>query len=130
MGLFGSAVVDYCIVVITHEDDLIYHNMTKEQYLGDSNSQLRCFVNKCGDRCIVVNSITKNDNERKEKLIELLQCIDNISENKQTPYYTHQLFKQAAQDEAKRRLKDEQDLRNDLGEAEIRNQVTFHVKSF
>lgn len=127
--LFGESVVDYCIVMITHEDDLKYDNTTLEEYLGNSTSQLRSFVNKCSGRCIAVNSKTKDSNERKEKLTELLECIDNISRSKQTSYYTHELFEKAAQDEIERRQNEEQRVRYELGEKEICIQVSIDIKS-
>ncbi|CAF1068043.1 unnamed protein product [Rotaria sordida] len=121
--LFGSSVVDYCIVVITHEDDLRDDDKTLDEYLGDSTSQLRCFVNKCGGRCTAVNSKTKDSDERKTKLTELLGCIDNIFRKKQTSYYTHELFERAAQDEAEQRQKEEERVRREWGEEEIRTEI-------
>lgn len=128
--LFSESVVDYCIIVITHEDDLTDDNTTKEQFLGDQTSELRCLVDKCGNRCIAVNSKTKDSDERKKKLSELIEYIDSIAKSKQTSYYTHDLFEKAAQDEIKRRQNEEKKIRDELGEAEIRMEVSIIIKSF
>ena len=105
--LFGESIVDYCIVVITHEDDLKYDGQTLGEYLAGSTTSFRSFIDRCGGRCIAVNSKTKNNDERTTKLTELLNYIDSISEKQQKPFYTHELFEKAAQDEAQRRAKNE-----------------------
>jgi len=123
MRLFGSQVVHYCIVVITHEDDLIEDEITLQEYLGDVKSPLRTFVDKCGGRCIAVNSKIKVSEERSKKLNELLLYIDKIAHSNQTPYFTDEKFQQAAIDEAQRLQEEEEKTRKDLGEDGIRRQV-------
>jgi len=123
--LFGAQVVSYCIVIVTHEDDMNEDEITLDQYLGEANSPLRTFVNRCGGRCIAVNSKTNVPEERKEKLNELLRYIDEIARSNLMPYFTHEKFQQAAIDEAHRQQSEEQKTRKDLGEDDIRRQVFY-----
>lgn len=99
---FGQYLVDYCIIVLTHEDDL---REDTEQLSGDdiirnyveqAPDSLQDLFLKCNHRCILINNRAPLI-EREEKIAVLIDMIKKNEEEHGNSYYNQEMFDQAVQ---------------------------------
>lgn len=97
---FSEEVLKFAIVLFSHGDQL-----DEEQKIEDfvhQNEGLRELVEKCGNRCHVIDNKYWNNNQHEYRnnqyqVSELLQTMDNMIEANNGGYYTNNFLQQKAQ---------------------------------
>ncbi|XP_047962897.1 immune-associated nucleotide-binding protein 1-like [Salvia hispanica] len=98
--IFGPKIADYMIVVFAH-GDVLRKKLTLDDFLADNcPDQLKDTLKKCGNRTIVFDNWTEDEDKIDRQREELLSLVDTVlEENGGTPY-TDELFQQIKIDEA------------------------------
>lgn len=143
--IFGKNVLKYCIIVITHEDDIRndYDDQLSDdelivQYLNEAPQPLLDLMTNIEQRCILINNRAPYE-IREEKVARLVDMIKIIEQKNQ--YYTNQIFIKAEKqwiqwetDEIERQRRDREQRRENLRKQVIRRKrtkfVSFVLSSF
>jgi hypothetical protein len=75
--IFGERALNYCIIVFTHEDELIADGITVEQFLQNRTSSLATLIETCGERYVAFNNYASLE-EKNRKTQQLLDLIDDM----------------------------------------------------
>lgn len=92
--MFGEEAGKYCILIITREDDLKYDEVSIEKYIESSTEPFKSLLNQCQKRFLAVNNRAERD-EREGKVRQLINIVENMLCENQSPFYTNNMFKQA-----------------------------------
>ncbi|QCD95405.1 P-loop containing nucleoside triphosphate hydrolase [Vigna unguiculata] len=93
-ALFGHKIVDYMLVVFTGGDDLEANEETLDDYLDCNCPQpLQDILTLCGNRKVLFNNRTKDENERLEQVQQLLNLVDEVMLHNAGQPFTNELFK-------------------------------------
>ncbi|KAL3696552.1 hypothetical protein R1sor_010628 [Riccia sorocarpa] len=94
--IFGDKVVNYMIVLFTGGDELEESDQTLDEYLSEGAPEsLRRFIKKCGNRKVLFDNKTKDQDVKEDQVVELVNMIDDmVAANGGIPYTTD-LFKEA-----------------------------------
>ncbi|OWM67499.1 hypothetical protein CDL15_Pgr028362 [Punica granatum] len=86
--LFGNKIVNYMIAVFTGGDELEDNDETLEDYLGRECPQpLKDILNLCGNRRVLVDNKTKEQDKKTAQVQELFSLVDAvISQNGGKPF--------------------------------------------
>ncbi|XP_074343721.1 immune-associated nucleotide-binding protein 9-like [Apium graveolens] len=91
--LFGSKMTDYMILVFTGGDELEYHEIRLEDYLGrDCPKPLKELLNQCENRCVLFNNRTHSQSKKDEQVQELLSLMNLVLAKNDGKPYTDELF--------------------------------------
>ncbi|KAL7090007.1 hypothetical protein ACP275_12G012600 [Erythranthe tilingii] len=95
---FGPKIVNYMIVVFTGGDQL-EDDETLDDYLGGSGcpEPLKDTLTKCGNRQILFNNKTKDEDEKSKQRNEFLYLLDEVIRNNGGVPYTDKLFIRATE---------------------------------
>ncbi|KAL9308217.1 Immune-associated nucleotide-binding protein 8 [Arabidopsis thaliana] len=108
--LFGSKIVDYLIVVFTGGDVLEDDGMTLEDYLGDNMPDfLKRVLILCGQRMILFDNKTKDDEKKTKQVHELLKLIDLVRKQNNNIPYTDEMY-HMIKEENERHKKEQEEL--------------------
>lgn len=105
--IFGEGAAKYCIVIFTRADQL-EEGQTLDEFIH-SSSELRQFVNVCGNRKLAFNNKLAGQ-PLKRKIQELLKMIQEMVNNNNGTYYTnaeYQRIEQQRREEQRRREQEE-----------------------
>lgn len=91
--MFGSNAAQYCVVIITREEEILNDDKTVEEYLQE-NEDLKRFVARFHHRYLAINNFA-SQTERDGKVRELIQIVRNMLKENEKPYYTNEMFEQA-----------------------------------
>ncbi|BAT92909.1 hypothetical protein LR48_Vigan05g058400 [Vigna angularis] len=93
-ALFGHKIVDYMIVVFTGRDELEDNEETLDDYLGSNcPPSLEDILTLCGNRKVLFNNRTKDENKRLEQVQQLLNLVDAVMSHNAGQPFTNELFK-------------------------------------
>ncbi|XP_019624508.1 PREDICTED: GTPase IMAP family member 8-like [Branchiostoma belcheri] len=81
--IFGERFLDHTIVLITGKDGL---KSSKEEYLESTPPTLRDILNKCQERCIFFDNVTKDATVRRKQLAKLVTVAQEAVKEKNGPY--------------------------------------------
>ncbi|XP_019094862.1 PREDICTED: immune-associated nucleotide-binding protein 8-like [Camelina sativa] len=91
--LFGSKIVDYLIIVFTGGDVLEEDGMTLQEYLGGNLPDfLKRVLILCGQRVILFDNKTKDEEKKRKQVHELLKLIDQVREQNHNIPYTDEMY--------------------------------------
>ncbi|XP_010478809.1 PREDICTED: immune-associated nucleotide-binding protein 8-like [Camelina sativa] len=91
--LFGSKIVDYLIIVFTGGDVLEEDGMTLQEYLGGNLPDfLKRVLILCGQRMILFDNKTKEEEKKRKQVHELLKLIDQVREQNRNIPYTDEMY--------------------------------------
>uniref|UniRef100_A0A3B4HCL3 GTPase IMAP family member 7-like n=1 Tax=Pundamilia nyererei TaxID=303518 RepID=A0A3B4HCL3_9CICH len=117
--LFGPKAQHYMIVLFTHGDDLEDQEITVQQYVRESKTELRRVIQSCGNRLHVFNNKSKD----KQQVEELIKKIDDMVAGNAGTYYTNAMFREV--EERKQRQADRED-----EEYKFLSQLIEQIRSF
>ncbi|XP_059158593.1 uncharacterized protein LOC131942701 [Physella acuta] len=95
-SIFGENIVrDYCIIIMTYGDsfDLNKEDMNVEnfpEWLSKQSGPLKHLLIECSYRCILFRNRTKDEKEKRDQVIELLQMVRTLKHREVR--YTSSLF--------------------------------------
>jgi hypothetical protein len=95
--MFGEDAGKYCILIITREDDILYHKSSLEKHIEKSTAPFKDLLAQCQNRVLAVNNRAGED-EREKKVRELITIVKKMLGENQSPYYTSEMFQQAEKD--------------------------------
>nr|XP_043607081.1 immune-associated nucleotide-binding protein 9 [Erigeron canadensis] len=90
--LFGSKINDYMIVVFTGGDELEDNEQTLEDFLEDCPLSLKETLAMCGDRYVVFDNKTKDQQKKTLQVQELLSLVNMVLTKNNGKPYTDEIF--------------------------------------
>ncbi|XP_026432521.1 uncharacterized protein LOC113329903 isoform X2 [Papaver somniferum] len=81
--IFGEKIFDYLVVVFTGGDEL---EMTFQEFLSTCPSSLKTVLQLCKRRSLLFDNRTKDENQRKKQVQQLMKCIGQIRDENGQPY--------------------------------------------
>ncbi|QCD95313.1 P-loop containing nucleoside triphosphate hydrolase [Vigna unguiculata] len=92
--LFGEKIVDYMILVFTGKDDLKADRQTFEDYLANQPEKtLQDIIVSCGNRKVLFNNRTTDENKRWKQVQQLLNLVDGVILKNGGQPFTNEMFK-------------------------------------
>ncbi len=99
--IFGSKAADFCIVLLTREDDLKTElitgkpkKLTIKQYLDENkNGELKKLISDCGNRFLAFNNTEIRD---RTQVNHLFIMIEEMKKSNQGRFLTNEMFEEAA----------------------------------
>ncbi|KAI3964262.1 hypothetical protein MKW92_037175 [Papaver armeniacum] len=81
--IFGEKIFDYMVVVFTGGDEL---EMTIQEFLSTCPSSLQTVLQLCKNRVVLFDNRTKEEDQRKNQVQQLMKCIGKIGDENGQPY--------------------------------------------
>ncbi|RZC86868.1 hypothetical protein C5167_030220 [Papaver somniferum] len=81
--IFGEKIFDYVVVVFTGGDEL---EMTFQEFSCTCPSSLKTVLQLCKYRVLLFDNRTKDENQRKNQVQQLMKCIGQIRDENGQPY--------------------------------------------
>jgi ATP-dependent Lon protease len=95
--MFGKDADQFCILLLTGEDNLIHDGKKVEDYLETANPGLKQLLEQCQNRYITINNRPLEQAEVDKKLQQLVEMIETMLAKNQVRYYTDEQFQKAEQ---------------------------------
>ncbi|ANM62206.1 phloem protein 2-A3 [Arabidopsis thaliana] len=106
--IFGSQILDYCIVVFTGGDDLEEDDQTLDDYFRAGCPEfLTKVLRLCGGRKVLFDNKSKDEKKKVEQVKQLLARVENVGEQTGGIPYTYQLHRKI-KEENDERLREEE----------------------
>ncbi|XP_075772998.1 GTPase IMAP family member 8-like [Pelodiscus sinensis] len=109
--IFGKDAVKYMIFLFTRKENLDGGDL--QEYLKESDKDLKKLINKCGNRCCAFNNRANNE-EREAQVSELIAMIDEMVQQNGDSHYTNAMY-----DYAQRKLQKNTKTLRELCEEEM-----------
>ncbi|KAI3964267.1 hypothetical protein MKW92_037180 [Papaver armeniacum] len=81
--IFGEKIFDYMVVVFTGGDEL---DSTLPEYISMCPSSLQTVLQLCKNRVVLFDNKTKDGNQRKNQVQQLMKCVGKIRDENGQPY--------------------------------------------
>ena len=109
--ILGPELYERAVIVFTGYDDLEADDITFENYIENSNDNLKSVVNACGNRTIpFTNRLKTNRDVSKHQVKNLVKTVDEVVKSKEYTCYTNDIYKafeKKIQEEIKKRMDEE-----------------------
>ncbi|KAL1219714.1 Immune-associated nucleotide-binding protein 4 [Cardamine amara subsp. amara] len=106
--IFGAKVLDYLIVVFTGGDELQSNNQTLEAYLSTCPEFLLRMFTLCGNRRVVFDNRTKDEDKKKKQIEKLLEHVVAIERNNHGKPFTEDMHRQIQEENKKLKEKEKE----------------------
>ncbi|KAI3962971.1 hypothetical protein MKW92_036602 [Papaver armeniacum] len=81
--IFGEKIFDYIVVVFTGGDQL---DTTFSEYISTCSSSLQTVLQLCKNRVVLFDNRTKEEDQQKNQVQQLMKCIGKIGDENGQPY--------------------------------------------
>nr|XP_045016789.1 GTPase IMAP family member 9-like [Jaculus jaculus]XP_045016790.1 GTPase IMAP family member 9-like [Jaculus jaculus] len=89
-GLFGTAAMEYMIVLFTRKDDLEQQSLA--DFLDDADENLRSLIRECGGRCLAFNNRAA-EVEKEAQVQELVGLIEKMQQANGGAYFSDNIYR-------------------------------------
>ncbi|XP_076910972.1 immune-associated nucleotide-binding protein 9-like [Bidens hawaiensis] len=92
VGLFGSKIYEYMIIVFTGGDELEEDEKSLEDFLSGCSGPLKEILGLCGNRCVLFDNRTKDEAKLFSQVQQLLSHVNTVLGNNDGQPYTSEVF--------------------------------------
>nr|XP_019575652.1 PREDICTED: GTPase IMAP family member 7 [Rhinolophus sinicus] len=92
-AVFGKEAMKHMILLFTHKDEL--QDQSLEEFISESDVDLRNLVKECGDRCCAFDNISRDEAEKEAQVQELVEIIDRMVQGNGGAYFSGDIYKDA-----------------------------------
>ncbi|XP_074171254.1 GTPase IMAP family member 7 [Rhinolophus sinicus] len=92
-AVFGKEAMKHMILLFTRKDEL--EDQSLEDFISESDVDLRNLVKECGDRCCAFNNRSTVEAEKEAQVQELVEIIDRMVRGNGGAYFSDDIYKDA-----------------------------------